>query len=215
MDCRLEWALRALYTAPRSTRRSRQRPLPGRRQVPQRFDERPVGFEQILTSKTRGRHPLERWGFERARRAAISLDDPERQLDVAIAVGVLEAHEGPRRGDFDPELLAQLARKSRELGLTVGGLAAREFPAPGEVLARRSLRDEDAPALIVERRRHHQHRRAAHQLRGARIRAPLAEVRELAVTVLVLLARAARARLVASHFPLVAHEGRGMWCGRG
>src|SRR5207244_2677800 len=136
MGCRLEWALSALYTAlqwPPSG------PLPGRRQIPQRFDERPVGFEQILT---------------------------------------------------------------------VGDRAARKFPAPGQVLARRSLRDEHAPALIVERRRHHQDRRAAHQLRGARIRARLAEVRELAVTVLVLLARAARARLVASHFPLVAHEGR-------
>src|SRR5437764_11531462 len=188
MDCRLEWAQRGVYAAPRSTRRSRQRPLPGRRQIPQRFDERPVGFEQILTPKTRGRHPPEALAIERARRAAVSLDDPERQLDVAIAVGVLEAHEGPRRGDFDPELLAQLTRKSRELVLTVADFTARKLPAPGQVLARRSLRDEHAPALIVERRLHHQDRRAAHQLRGARIRARLAEVRELAVTALVLLA---------------------------
>src|SRR5437667_1159964 len=185
MGCRLEGALRALYTA---LQWPPSEPLPGRRQIPQRFHERPVRFEQILTAKTLGRHPLDRWGLERARRAAISLDDPERQLDVAIAVGVLEAHEGPRRGDFDPELLAQLARKSRELVLTVADFTARKFPAPGQVLARRSLRDEHAPALIVERRRHHQDRRAAHQLRGAHIRARLAEVRELAVTVLVLLA---------------------------
>src|SRR5205823_12791565 len=86
MDCRLEWALRALYTAlqwppaqaPRGARPGkgpRERPhsagadgpLPGRRQIPQRFDERPVGFEQILTPKTRGRHPLEPLAIERAR----------------------------------------------------------------------------------------------------------------------------------------------------
>src|SRR5205823_5906624 len=132
MDCRLEWALRALYTAlqwppPRAPRRAR--PGKGPRERPQ-----------------------------------------SAGADVA------------------PELLAQPARKSRELVLTVADFTARKVPAPGQVLARRSLRDEHAPALIVERRRHHQDRRAAHQLRGARIRARLAEVRELAVTVLVLLA---------------------------
>src|ERR1700752_3499805 len=215
MDCRLEWALRALYTAPRGARRSCHRggtgvSATGRGQVPHRVDERPVGFEQAPAAEARGRHPLERRGLERARRPAVALDDPERQLHVAIAVGVLEAHGRPLRGHFDPELLAQLARESCELVLAVGDLAAGKLPAARLMLAGGALRDEHAPALIVERRRHHQDvglKRRGPAPGTRRAEARLLDARERAVTVFVFLARAARARLVASHLALAADEG--------
>src|ERR1700756_4925905 len=142
-----------LYT-PRSAR-----PLSGRyAHLPQRGYERLVGLENILGRERRRRHPLKPLGVERAGLSSEALDDPQRELHVAILIGMREAHEGTCCQHFDAELLAQLAPQGTVLALARVHLAAGELPAPGERLAGRPLCNQYPACVIEQRGCDHEHR---------------------------------------------------------
>jgi hypothetical protein len=118
-----------------------------------RFYERPVGFENILVGKPRRLHPFESLSIETLRLTRKALDDPHRELNVAISVRVREAHKGAARRYFDTEFFTELARERVRLRLPRVHFATRKFPAARHMLAGGSLGDEDASVAVVERRR--------------------------------------------------------------
>jgi hypothetical protein len=64
-----------------------------------------------------------------------------------------QAKERPGRLDGDPDLLQKLAPQRLDGRLAGLDLAAWKLPHPRQVLSRRTLRDEHAPAPIDQRRR--------------------------------------------------------------
>src|SRR5262249_40548798 len=146
----------------------------------------------------RRRRPPELLTVERARGALVAQHDPERKLDLAVGIAVGETHQRLCRVHRDAKLLGQLAPERLAFALPWTDLAAGKLPAPGHMLAGRALRDQYASRRVIERGGDHQ---------DAHGEGALLDARERAVTVFVLLARAARTGLVATHLALVAHEG--------
>ena len=112
--------------------------------------------------------------------------------------------------DFDPELLVKLTLQSVEALLAGFELAARELPTSCEMFSRRTLRKQD-PALLIEQGpghhvsgRSHLHTFFFFCYRKACERS--AFVGQRSVAMLVLLARAAGTRFIATDLAGLAHE---------
>jgi hypothetical protein len=119
----------------------------------ERFYERPVRFQNILIPEPLQRDPLELLAIETARLAVEAFDNPQRQLNIPIAIGVREAHERAAGGDFNAKLLPELADERHGLRFTRIDLAAGKLPTAGHVLPRGALRDEYPTVGATERGR--------------------------------------------------------------
>jgi hypothetical protein len=83
------------------------------------------------------------------RHAGILCHEPEIEGDEAIGILVVVADQRLGAVNIDAQFFLQLAAQCFETFLTGFALATGKFPAPGHVLSRRPLRDEDA-SLFVE-----------------------------------------------------------------
>src|SRR5438874_2214568 len=95
-------------------------------------------------------HPFEALSVQALRLAPKAFDNPHRELDVPVAIGVPQSHEVPAGSDLHAQLLAKLASESIGFRLVGVDLAARKLPVPGHVLTRGTLCDEHAAVAVVE-----------------------------------------------------------------
>jgi hypothetical protein len=73
--------------------------------VSDRFHEGAIRLENVLSAQVRGLHPFEALPIQAPRLTTEAVDNPHRQLNVSIVVGMRQPHQRAARSDFDTELL--------------------------------------------------------------------------------------------------------------
>ena len=151
------------------------------------LNDRPVGRQQRLSTKLRGRHPFERLGLEPGGLAAIVVDHEHSELDHTVGVIMPQLQQRMTAAQRYAELLGQFARQRLSRCSHRGRSYRPETPSTRPCACRAGA----ARSAPVRSRR-----AAPPRPRAARPHSLIAG--QGAVAVLVLLARAARTGLVAA-----------------
>src|SRR5687767_13956856 len=117
----------------------------------QRLDEGTVGLEDVLSRQFLRRDPLQALAIVTGRFARVTLYDPQRKLDLPVAIVVRELKERTCLQHADADLLEQLSIERFAFAFARSDLAARELPPAGHMFARGAFGDEHTSVRVVQR----------------------------------------------------------------
>ena len=137
-----------------------------RRQLQGR-DDGPVRLEQPLLLKFMHPAPGQRLAVQPARFTFPGIHAPDIQIHDPVRVGVGEPNQRPGGPGLHAQLFSELPREGSLAGLPAIPFSAGKLPAPGQVLALRSLGQQDPAVLRHERTGEHMN---AHRVLAVRAR---------------------------------------------